>query len=134
MKRFKNISLSYECDHAWQLFGEQILRGLGGMSATHVDQEVHGEGNRRRKLVESLLAKHISIPYRLHLPKGPTAQTIPRLASKLGIDLLIMGTVCRTGIPGFIIGNTAEQVLDAVDCSVLTVKPEGFVSPVAPQI
>jgi nucleotide-binding universal stress UspA family protein len=42
-----------------------------------------------------------------------------------------MGTVCRTGIPGLIIGNTAERVLDVVDCSVLTVKPEGFVSPVA---
>ena len=53
---------------------------------------------------------------------------------KLEIDILVMGTVCRTGIPGFIIGNTAERVLDAVDRSVLTVKPEGFVSPVAPLI
>jgi nucleotide-binding universal stress UspA family protein len=52
----------------------------------------------------------------------------------LGIDVLVMGTVCRAGIPGFIIGNTAERVLDAVDCSVLVVKPEGFVSPVAPLI
>ena len=44
--------------------------------------------------------------------------------------LLVMGTVCRTGLSGFLIGNTAEEVLGAVDCSVLTVKPEGFVSPV----
>jgi nucleotide-binding universal stress UspA family protein len=29
-----------------------------------------------------------------------------------------------------LIGNTAEEVLGAVDCSVLTVKPQGFVSPV----
>jgi len=40
-----------------------------------------------------------------------------------------MGTVCRTGIAGFLIGNTAENVLNDVDCSVLTVKPEGFASP-----
>ena len=46
------------------------------------------------------------------------------------IDLLVMGTVCRTGLAGFIIGNTAEEVLSALNCSVLTVKPEGFVSPV----
>ena len=31
------------------------------------------------------------------------------------------------GLPG----NTAARVLDTVDCSVLTVKPDGFVSPVA---
>jgi hypothetical protein len=34
----------------------------------------------------------------------------------------------------FIIGNTAERILDTIDCSVLVVKPEGFVSPVAPLI
>ena len=46
------------------------------------------------------------------------------------IDLLVMGTVCRTGIAGFLIGNTAEEVLNQVDCSVLTRKLEGFVTPV----
>ena len=43
---------------------------------------------------------------------------------------IVMGTVCRTGIPGFFIGNTAEYVLSRVHCSVLTMKPAGFVSPV----
>ena len=42
-----------------------------------------------------------------------------------------MGTLCRTGIAGFFIGNTAETVLADVHCSVLTVKPQGFVTPVA---
>ena len=41
-----------------------------------------------------------------------------------------MGTVGRTGIPGLFIGNTAETVLRQVHCSVLTVKPEGFETPV----
>lgn len=34
------------------------------------------------------------------------------------------------GVGGFLIGNTAEEVLNQVDCPVLTVKPEGFVTPV----
>jgi nucleotide-binding universal stress UspA family protein len=42
-----------------------------------------------------------------------------------------MGTVARIGIPGLLIGNTAETILDQLDCSVLAVKPPGFVSPVA---
>jgi len=39
-------------------------------------------------------------------------------------------TVSRSGNAGFIVGNTAEMVLHQVDYSVLTVKPDGFVSPV----
>jgi len=58
------------------------------------------------------------------------ASAIIKLASREKIDLLVMGTVCRTGLSGFFIGNTAEEVLSAVNSSVLTVKPEGFVSPV----
>jgi nucleotide-binding universal stress UspA family protein len=46
------------------------------------------------------------------------------------MDLIVMGTVARTGLGGLLIGNTAESVLQRVDCSVLAVKPEGFVSPV----
>jgi len=41
-----------------------------------------------------------------------------------------MGTVCRTGVAGFFIGNTAEDVLNQVESSVLTVKPDGFVTPI----
>lgn len=44
-------------------------------------------------------------------------------------DILVMGTIARTGIPGFMIGNTAEDILNSVDCSVLTVKPPNYVSP-----
>lgn len=66
-----------------------------------------------------------------HLIRGDDPATIIiKLARREKIDLLVMGTVCRTGLAGFIIGNTAEEVLSALNCSVLTVKPEGFVSPV----
>ena len=41
-----------------------------------------------------------------------------------------MGTVARTGVPGFIMGNTAETMLQQIDCWVLAVKPEGFLTPV----
>ncbi len=41
-----------------------------------------------------------------------------------------MGTVSRTGVAGLLIGNTAERILRQVDCSVLTVKPDGFITPV----
>jgi nucleotide-binding universal stress UspA family protein len=49
---------------------------------------------------------------------------------KVYVDVIVMGTVCRTGVAGFFIGNTAEKILNQVECSVLTVKPEGFESPI----
>ena len=55
---------------------------------------------------------------------------IPEMVAKKGVDLIVMGTVCRTGLAGFFVGNTAEDILQQVDCSVLALKPEGFVSPV----
>jgi universal stress protein E len=67
---------------------------------------------------------------RLHLTQGEAGNVIPQLAAKERIDLIVMGTLARTGIEGYFIGNTAETVLQRVACSVLTVKPDGFVSPV----
>jgi universal stress protein E len=46
------------------------------------------------------------------------------------IELLVMGTIGRGGIPGVMIGNTAERLLPDLTCSLLAVKPAGFVSPV----
>lgn len=46
------------------------------------------------------------------------------------VDLLVMGTIARGGIPGFLLGNTAERLFSQINCSVLAIKPDDFVSPV----
>jgi nucleotide-binding universal stress UspA family protein len=66
----------------------------------------------------------------IHLIKGLARKEVPALSRQLEADLIVMGTVARTGIPGFIMGNTAEAILNQIDCSVLAVKPPGFVTPV----
>ncbi|HWB09316.1 MAG TPA: universal stress protein [Pirellulales bacterium] len=48
------------------------------------------------------------------------------------IDLLVMGTIARGGLPGVAIGNTAERLLTHVPCSLLAVKPADFKSPIGP--
>ena len=67
-----------------------------------------------------------------HLIKGGARKEVPMLAKRLQIDCIVMGTVARTGVRGFIMGNTAETVLEQIDCSVLAIKPQGFVTPVMP--
>lgn len=68
---------------------------------------------------------------RFHLLQGSPVKVLPGLVERLQADAMVMGTVARTGIPGLIIGNTAEGILDQLKCSVLAIKPKGFVTPVA---
>ncbi len=65
-----------------------------------------------------------------HLIKGAPRKEVPTFAEEIKADLVVMGTVARTGIPGFFMGNTAETILNRLDCSILAVKPPGFVTPV----
>lgn len=65
------------------------------------------------------------------LYQGRARSVIPRVAEELKADLIVMGTVGRVGVPGVFIGNTAETILNSIDCSVLALKPEGFKSPVS---
>lgn len=67
-----------------------------------------------------------------HFSFGTPWQEVGRLAKHLNIDLIAMGTVGRSGIKGMLMGNTAEKVLATCDCSILTVKPADFASPIAP--
>lgn len=61
-----------------------------------------------------------------HVLHGLAEGEIARFVEDYAVDLLVMGTLSRSGIPGLLIGNTAEKVLDEVNCSVLTLKPQGF--------
>jgi len=88
--------------------------------------------NYNKMLTDELLNKFpmSGIKHKLHLLKGDPAVLIPEVAKREKNDLIVMGTVCRTGLPGFIIGNTAESILFKVDCSVLSMKPHGFITPI----
>lgn len=93
------------------------------------------EANRARvaQALEVFLRRHLSedsVRTQTHLIRGEASVVLLRTVRSLEADLLVMGTVARTGIAGLIIGNTAETVLDQVNCSVLAIKPDGFVSPV----
>ena len=67
----------------------------------------------------------------LKVHAGATAPTraIQESEKRLHPDLVVMGTVSRAGLIGFVMGNTAERLLGTLDCSLLVVKPEGFRTP-----
>ncbi len=66
-----------------------------------------------------------------HIAEGLPETVIEQVAQELDAELVILGTVGRTGISAALIGNTAEHVIDQLNCDVLALKPEGYLSPLA---
>ncbi len=127
--------------HAWDAFAETTLRSRRARIVDDISMYVEKERGlhqtglqREMESLKDLIGTDAfqRLAPRLHLPNGDARQVLPSVASNLKADLVVMGTVARTGIPGFIIGNTAEMVLDQLESSVLAVKPPGFVTPVNP--
>jgi universal stress protein E len=123
--------------HAWEAIGENSLRHsvFLRMAEIEVDAYVGRIRERHAELLNAFLRGFDReamnrANLRMHMPKGAASEEIPALAKRLMVDCIVMGTVARTGISGFIMGNTAEGVLDQVDCSVLAIKPPGFETPV----
>lgn len=121
--------------HTWKLFDsnaddswsnpgqfDEAMRSIGSSVATAMNDF----------LVPYNLNHHSDGVHLIHAEGGP-GNAIADLAKQQNIDVVVMGTLARAGLSGALMGNTAEQVLDRVECSVLTIKPNGFVSPVTVQ-
>ena len=68
---------------------------------------------------------------KLHVACTTPYRAIRTAATEIDPDVLVLGTISRGGLPGLLIGNTAEKVMRKLDYALLTVKPEDFVSPIA---
>ncbi len=127
--------------HAWTAWGEGLLNTPrfnftdDDEVTDWVEQQRVADETKIKNLMEFLTEIHSQdtmeyLKPQLHIVKGEAHEIIPYLAREKKADLIVMGTVARTGIPGLIMGNTAETILNNIECSVLAVKPQGFVSPV----
>ncbi|MCS5709849.1 universal stress protein [Candidatus Berkiella aquae] len=117
----------------WDYPLENTLRNSPfiGIEPEHIETIVHEQDINHRKSLDFLINQaNLVGPMQIYHKRGLPDMVIPQLITELNIDVLIMGTIGRTGIPGFIIGNTAENVLQKISCSLLALKPNGFISPV----
>jgi nucleotide-binding universal stress UspA family protein len=115
---------------AWAPFAERMVRGHASDEAfaAYVENVRQRTAEDLRHLTQSF-GERFSGVQTVHRRGEPEA-VIPEFVVAEGIDLVVMGTVARGGVAGLLIGNTAERLLGRLPCSVLAVKPDGFVSPV----
>ena len=126
--------------HALEPFSEGILHSASiAQKKVEFETIIEAELITRQTWLETLLDEQSATmgtevadfpKIQLHLINGLARNVVPMKARELDVDLIVMGTLSRTGIPGYFIGNTSESILNQVKCSVLTMKPPGFVSPI----
>ncbi len=58
----------------------------------------------------------------IHLLEGPVDWVIPRVSRDVYAEFVVMGTVARQRMGGVALGNTAEHILDELNCDVLVLK------------
>src|SRR3990172_13037195 len=116
---------------AWSAFGAALLR-----SRMSPEEFVEFLEAARRDAEQAMSA--FAGPFRDRLTdvtvesvQGEPEEVIAQFVESHGIDLVVMGTVARTGIGGLLMGNTAERGLQRLRGSVLAIKPLEFESPVA---
>ncbi|WP_028579013.1 universal stress protein [Desulfogranum japonicum] len=120
--------------HAWELEHEVMLRGPRFNYGE--DKLADMKKSLQKTLVKNFDALTAGLEFhvpseRVHLVEGDVKPVVHHILQQVGADLLIMGSVARTGLPGLLIGNSAETILSEVRCSILAVKPDGFISPIS---
>lgn len=97
-----------------------VMIPLGGV----VTDRVMEEQSSKQKL-EEIAARHLGdIPYQSLVTTGETAERVINVQSALGVDLIVMGTHGRRGVPRFFLGSVAERVVREATCPVLTIRQD----------
>ncbi|MFU6985356.1 universal stress protein [Pseudomonas paraeruginosa] len=98
------------------LFDAEMLAGYDRFVLQHEE--------RHRQAFDDLLAAYPQVAAeRRHLLAGYAEQAIPDFVRANDIDLLLMGAVARGHLDNALIGQTAERVLEEVECDLLVLKP-----------
>jgi len=113
---------------AWQHPFESHVKAR--IESAEYDNIVKAVKESGKEKLERLVSLYPDVDISSHLVNGTPDKAILKFVEKNDVDLLVMGTLSRAGVPGLLIGNTAEAILNTANCSVVTMKPEGFESPI----
>ncbi|MEM7012178.1 MAG: universal stress protein [Verrucomicrobiota bacterium] len=113
-------------------FQETILKFDGDERRRELKKCVKQAVAKRRAEFDTLMGRYPlnEIDHQIHFEEGEPDRLITSIARREEIDVIVMGTVSAGSAYGHWMGSTAENIINEIGCSVLTVKPEGFVSPI----
>lgn len=102
----------------------QPLYALGRLEAAAL-RSLKADARRHfKQRLDTVAARRIShkVRFKPWLLEGDPAKVIVDAAAKTGTDLIVMGSVGRTGIQRLLLGSVAERVVRAADIPVTVVR------------
>jgi universal stress protein E len=96
-----------------------IAIDVPGVYPDYYNEEIH---KRHEEQLREFAQNH-NIPLEnVHVIDGLPDDVIPSLAKTLNVNAVMMGSIGRDGFTGTIVGNTAELIIDEVNCDLIVLK------------
>lgn len=89
------------------------------------DPELYNETvkEQHEQLVHEYVSQYALDEEQMHLEEGLPDDAIIDTAFNIDASVVVLGTCGRSGLSGALIGNTAEHVIDQLDCDLLALRP-----------
>lgn len=109
--------------HAWELWNEKMVAHR--ISKTEFQTWKETCKKTEVDAFEVFLERHSKSvnDMNVFVVEGDPSAAIAQFAKTVSADLVVIGTIGRSGLSGFLLGNTAERIFERVDCDVLALKP-----------
>jgi universal stress protein E len=106
-------------------FGAEVSTALAAGTAVRVDAIAAADA----RVAFNTVLRSAAIPVeRRYLIGGHPADAIKHAVAESAADLVVMGSMSRSGLQRLLIGNTADKLLSRLPCDLLLVKPAGIVN------
>ncbi|HEV7225026.1 MAG TPA: universal stress protein [Pirellulales bacterium] len=120
-------AVDYPLDRLWST-------GVMDYSSQTYHQQMTAQSKKMlAEQAKRVLGDHAGVDLKQHVTERRVVadSAILKFIKDHDVDLLVMGTMARSGIPGVFIGNTAERLASSVTCSLLAIKPADFECPIS---
>jgi universal stress protein E len=108
--------------HTVNTFETPSMEPVMGMGYINIDfNAIRNDTKQSHKnKMQALLDEQELSDVTRHIVEGRPDIVIPEVATQINAQLIILGTVGRTGLSAAFIGNTAEYILANLNCEILT--------------
>lgn len=114
------LTVVHSVDYLTPVGGEAALAFHGAQPGLSAEELQRITADARVRLDEALA--HFGIEVLTRVARGPADETLIQIAAELQADLLVVGTIGRTGFRRALLGSVAEAVAIHAPCSVLIVR------------
>lgn len=98
-----------------------LLQDLGLQYADEMQRQAQAE---QAETVDKLCKQYAIARENVHILAGEPDKVITSTAAKYQVGTVVVGTVGRKKLSGYLIGNTAEKIFSLLKTDVLAIKPE----------